>query len=123
VPVGSDVAAEDASSGGLVVHRLVARTRGGVVVRGDNGAVHDGVLPESALIGVVVRVERAGRPVGAGLHRMRRPMAALVRLGFVRRWNRVRGLAGLLGRRMTRWGRTAAEAARPAPAGAERGAA
>ena len=96
VPVGSIVAAEAASADGLVVHRLVARTRAGVVLRGDNGAVPDGVLPESALIGVVVDVERAGRVVRAGVSRLRRPMAVLVRLGLVRRWNRVRGLAGRL---------------------------
>lgn len=123
VPVGSVVAAEAPSAGGLVIHRLVARRRGGVMLRGDNGAAPDGVLPESALIGVVVNVERAGRPVRAGLPALRRPMAALVRLGLVRRWNRLLGRAVRLGSRMPRWARLAPATTRPAPSTAERSAA
>lgn len=90
-PVGAIVAAEAPVSGGLVVHRVVGRSAGGILLRGDNAAEADGTLPEEAVLGVVVKVERNGRllrPAPAGL---RRPLALLVRGGVVRRLNRLRG--------------------------------
>ncbi len=51
----------------LVVHRLVARRRGGWLVRGDNCLRADGVVGRSDILGRVVRVERDGREVGLGV--------------------------------------------------------
>jgi len=91
VPVGAVVAAEVPGSGGLVVHRVVGRRRGRLLLRGDNGARADGSVPESALIGVVVRVERDGRAVRPWRGAAQRAFAVLVRAGLVRRLLRLRG--------------------------------
>lgn len=93
VPIGAVVAAEAPGGGGLVVHRVVGRSAAGLLLRGDNATHADGTVPEAEVIGVVVRVERNGhlvRPAPAGL---RRPFAAFVRIGGVRRLNRLRGHA------------------------------
>lgn len=92
-PVGAIVAAEAPVSGGLVVHRVVGRSAGGVLLRGDNAADADGTLPEEAVLGVVVKVERHGRVVRPAPEGFRRSLAFLVRGGVVRRLNRLR--AGL----------------------------
>ena len=91
VPVGAIVAAEAPASGGLVVHRVVGRSATGVLLRGDNAAEADGALPEGAILGVVVKVERNGRVVRPAPAGFRRPLALLVRGGLVRRLNRLRG--------------------------------
>lgn len=91
VPVGAIVAAEAPASGGLVVHRVVGRSATGVLLRGDNAAEADGTLPEGAILGVVVKVERNGRVVRPAPAGFRRPLALLVRGGLVRRLNRLRG--------------------------------
>jgi hypothetical protein len=94
VAVGSVVAAEAPGAGGLVVHRVVGRSGSTLLLRGDNGARADGEVPEAALIGTVVQVERGGRAVSSLPAALRRPHALLVRAGVVRRLNRLRGLAG-----------------------------
>ena len=91
VPVGAIVAAEAPVSGGLVVHRVVGRTDAGILLRGDNAADADGTLPEEAVLGVVVKVERNGRLVRPAPAGLRRPLAFLVRGGLIRRLNRLRG--------------------------------
>ncbi|MBK6405958.1 MAG: S24/S26 family peptidase [Holophagales bacterium] len=93
VPIGAIVAAEAPGGGGLVVHRVVGRSAAGFLLRGDNATHADGIVPEEAVIGVVVRIERNGRLVRQAPGSMRRPFAALVRAGVVRRLNRLRGHA------------------------------
>lgn len=93
VPIGAVVAAEAPEGGGLVVHRVVGRSAAGLLLRGDNATQADGTVPEAAVIGVVVSVERNGRLVRPGPAGLRRPFAALVRAGVVRRLNRLRGHA------------------------------
>ncbi len=68
----------------LAVHRLVGRAAAGYLVRGDNAAESDGVVGKADLLGVVMRVERNGRPVRTGLALFRRFIAALSRRGFLR---------------------------------------
>jgi hypothetical protein len=80
-------------AGGLVVHRVVGRSGPNLLLRGDNATHADGEVPEAGLIGVVVRVERNGRLVRQAPGGIRRPFAALVRAGMVRRLNRLRGHA------------------------------
>lgn len=94
LPIGAVVAAEVPGSGGLVVHRLVGRRGPNVLLRGDNGARADGEVPETAVIGVVVSVTRDRRPVAPVPTALRRPFAALVRAGVVRRVNLLRRLVG-----------------------------
>ncbi len=90
VPLGAVVAAESPGGGGLVVHRVVGRTEAGLLLRGDNAERADGTVPESSVFGVVVRVQRNGRLVRPGPAALRRPFAALVRAGAVRRLNRLK---------------------------------
>jgi hypothetical protein len=81
VRVGAVAAFLYPDSGRLVLHRVVARSAGDVVLRGDNCREPDGVLKESEVLGVVSRVERAGRRVAFGQGPERRLIAALSRRG------------------------------------------
>lgn len=93
VALGAVVAAEAPGGGGLVVHRVVGRSADGLLLRGDNAERADGAVAENAVIGVVVRVERNGRVVGPAPSGLRRPFAALVRAGAIRRLNGLKGRA------------------------------
>ena len=66
-------------SGRLVMHRLVAARKGGWLVKGDNCPCPDGVVPDSCVLGEVVRIERESRPVFAALGRTGALVAALNR--------------------------------------------
>ena len=72
----------------LVIHRTVRRDACAVVLRGDACPAPDGAFPLAAILGRVVAVRRAGRPVllGRGL------LAPLIR--SLRRLRRLRRLAG-----------------------------
>ena len=87
--IGDVVAFVQPGSGKVVVHRMVARCRGGVIVHGDAmpGGV-DGIVAASNLLGRVTRVERCGRDVWLGLGPERTAIAWLSRTG---RLNRLRG--------------------------------
>jgi len=50
----------------LVIHRMVGRHRGGLLVRGDACLRPDGVVPPAGVLGRVVRVEREGGVVRLG---------------------------------------------------------
>ena len=65
----------------LVVHRVIARSGDRYLMRGDNSSAPDGVVPERAIIGRVVRVERGGRAIGFGLGPERTLVAVLSRTG------------------------------------------
>lgn len=93
VPIGAVVAAEVPAAGGLVLHRAVGRCGGGVLLRGDNAARPDGIVADAAVLGLVVRVEREGRPTRLAPVVLRRPLALLVRLGFRWHLNRLKGRA------------------------------
>ena len=74
----------------LVVHRVVAAgsARGaaaaGCLIRGDNCPEADGRVPREAVLGVVTRVERAGRPRRLGLGPEGALLAGLSRAGALR---------------------------------------
>jgi hypothetical protein len=51
-------------SGRLRVQRIVARTPGGWLVRGDRHVHFDGMIQDSFILGRVTTVERRGRQVG-----------------------------------------------------------
>lgn len=66
-PRRGDVAAfVHPASGGVRVHRIVKVEAGRYVLKGDNALDADGALDRDQILGVVVRLERAGRvrPVG-----------------------------------------------------------
>ena len=54
-------------TGHLVLHRIVAKSDEGWLVKGDNCFEADGVVPELALLGRVVKVERRGKRVFSAL--------------------------------------------------------
>ncbi|MEZ5126624.1 MAG: S24/S26 family peptidase [Thermoleophilia bacterium] len=82
--VGEVVAVELARGATLAVHRVVRRSHRGVLVRGDNAAAADGVVPPPSVLGRVVRVERGERRVRFGMGPERRVIAALSCLGLLR---------------------------------------
>ncbi len=85
--IGSVLACE--SHGRLLVHRLVRREGGRSVVRGDAAPAPDLPLADGDVLGVVVGIERGGRPVRLGLGRERGVIAWLSRRGLLRgaaRW-------------------------------------
>ncbi len=51
----------------LVIHRVVGRRGGGLLVRGDACLRPDGIVPPAGVLGRVVRVERRGREVRLGI--------------------------------------------------------
>jgi len=81
--LGRVVAFRDLLTGRLVVHRVVAHTSGGVLVRGDGAGLADGVVGPKDVLGVVVAVERRGCRVCLGCGPERLPLAALSRAGLL----------------------------------------
>ena len=63
---GDVVAFVKPSTGSLVVHRVIAVTKDGYLIRGDNTLEPDGLLQKSSILGQVTRVEREGRSVSFG---------------------------------------------------------
>jgi GNAT superfamily N-acetyltransferase len=70
-------------SGRLVIHRIVARRKGGWLTRGDNSRIPDGIIRDDLLIGRVTAVERCGRTVRWGGGPGGRVIALLVRANCV----------------------------------------
>jgi ribosomal protein S18 acetylase RimI-like enzyme len=79
--MGEVVAFALPNSGRLAIHRVVGRTSGGWIARGDNAPRADGVVSSAQILGHVVRVERDGRDVHLGLGPERACIAALSRSG------------------------------------------
>jgi len=83
-PLGAVVAIAAPPSGRLLFHRVVARRGARVLVRGDNVLQPDGWVEIPAVLGVVERVERGGRPVWIGSVAVRPLLAVLCRAGVLR---------------------------------------
>ena len=88
--VGEVVAFSHPDCGRLAIHRVVACTERGWVVRGDNCPEADGVVGIEHVHGRVVAVERGGRTVRVGLGMSGRVIAALNRGTLLGRWNILR---------------------------------
>jgi signal peptidase len=85
----------------LVVHRMVGRRGGALLIQGDS-APHgaDGIIPGENILGRVTRVERNGRDVWLGLGPERIAIAWLSRTRWlVPVWMRLTSWRTLLGRR------------------------
>lgn len=96
---GQVIALSDPATRRLVVHRLVAKTPEGFVVKGDNSNVADGVFTRAHLLGRVVLIERAGHVVGGGMGAERTLVAFLSRQ---RIYTLLRS-AGLIPRQLMSW--------------------
>ncbi len=80
-PREGDVVAVRGREDRLIVHRLVATECGEYETRGDNCPESDGRVSGDAVLGIVTRVERAGRPVRFGAGPVGEAIARLSRAG------------------------------------------
>jgi signal peptidase I len=60
---GDVVAFTQNNTGRLAIHRIIEKKESGWLIRGDNCFEPDGVIPDEKVIGIVTRVERAGRDI------------------------------------------------------------
>jgi hypothetical protein len=67
----------------VVVHRVVGRSGGAWLVKGDNNPGADGLIVQAQILGRVTRVERDGREVSLGLGPERWLIARLARSGLL----------------------------------------
>lgn len=51
-------------NGSVIVHRIVAETKEGILLKGDNCDTPDGIFTDDAIIGLVTAVERRGKNRG-----------------------------------------------------------
>lgn len=86
---GDVVAAADPSTGRVIVHRVIIRFQeGGIssfVIKGDNCRAPDGRFDAGRMIGVIGRVERAGKPAWFGGGPEKRAVAFLSGSGILNR--------------------------------------
>lgn len=81
--VGEVVAFERLCHNKLVVHRIVGLKNDRCLIKGDNGYKWDGFVSLQNIIGRVVKVERKGRDVFAGLGTASPTIAWLSRYNFL----------------------------------------
>jgi hypothetical protein len=81
--VGDVVAFLFPSTGKSAVHRVVRRVRGSYVLKGDNTSEADGTVSRDRIIGVISRVERAGKRVRLGRGLAGMAVATLSRSGLL----------------------------------------
>lgn len=72
--------------GKLIVHRVIAKTDDGYLIKGDNTENPDGIIPAANILAIVVRVEHKGKnKVVTGIGFGRKPIASLSRSGNLRK--------------------------------------
>ncbi len=71
------------ADGRLAVHRIVGRTEGGYVLKGDHEPIADNPVAVSGILGVVDRVERNGRRIRLGLGPEKGLIAVLSTWGLI----------------------------------------
>jgi len=79
---GDAVAFISPLNGKPIVHRIICLDRGFVVVKGDNVAEPDDLVPERDILGIVTSVEREGKKVRFGLGAEKRLIAFFSSRGF-----------------------------------------
>lgn len=67
----------------LIVHRVVGKRDGDFLIKGDNIARSDGLIPMASILGSVTKVERDGKEVYIGLGPERLLIAFLTRRGIL----------------------------------------
>ena len=80
---GDIVAFVRPSSNQLVVHRVVGKGDGSLLIKGDNNDHDDGFISSENILGYVTKVERNGKKVGLGLGPERFFIAFLNRKGLL----------------------------------------
>ena len=86
VLLGEVVACRHPAGGGLVVHRVVGRKKGLFLIKGDGHGRVDGWVDRGRVLGRVVRVEREGKRVWAGLGKGCGMIALFSRSRYVFPW-------------------------------------
>jgi signal peptidase I len=89
---GDVVAFVDPAVGRLIVHRIIAVSRGEFLIQGDHNTDPDGWIPRENVLGRVTLTERDGKCIRIGLGPERELIAWLVRknllIGFVNQGRR-----------------------------------
>ena len=81
--LGDVVAFVKQETGGLAIHRVVATSAGGCIIRGDNSFRDDGFVPEADILGCITKVERSGKKILLGLGPERYLIGFLARKGLL----------------------------------------
>jgi hypothetical protein len=81
--LGDVIAFRHLGTGKLAVHRVVGIRGSSYLIKGDNVAETDGLIPGENVLGRVIRSERIGREVPLGLGQERQLIAVLSRNGLL----------------------------------------
>jgi hypothetical protein len=81
--LGDVVAFVKQGTGRLAIHRVVATSAGGCLIKGDNSSKDDGYVPIANILGRITKVERNGKNVLLGLGPERYLIAFLARKGLL----------------------------------------
>ena len=66
----------------LVIHRIVGRSNGSYLIKGDNTLNADGLVSQENILGCVTRIERNGKQIYFGLHQGKTAIALLSRISL-----------------------------------------
>jgi hypothetical protein len=86
--LGDVVAVRGMPGGGLLVHRVVRKSGGRFVIRGDNTTMANGEFAREDILAIVTAVERRARERWFGAGRGGRLLAWAVRTGLANKGNR-----------------------------------
>jgi len=81
--LGDVVAFVKQETGGLAIHRVVATSAEGCLIKGDNSSRHDGHVSEANILGRIAKVERNGKKILLGLGPERYLIGVLARKGLL----------------------------------------
>ena len=81
--LGDVVAFVKQETGGLAIHRVVATSAEGCLIKGDNSSRDDGYVPEANILGRIAKVERNGKKILLGLGPERYVIGVLARKGLL----------------------------------------
>ncbi|HNW61079.1 MAG TPA: S24/S26 family peptidase [bacterium] len=84
ISIGEVLAFRRPDGGKLAVHRVVARSRQGLLLKGDNSCQSDGWVTPDSILGRVSRIEHRGHQVRIGLGPERHIIAWLSRRALLR---------------------------------------
>jgi signal peptidase I len=100
---GNVVALKHPINGSLLLHRVIARNAGCFLISGDNTVGPDGYMPMSAILGIVMRVQRNGRHIWFGHGPEQTLITFLARWRLIRSYNVWRGILGRIKRLIIRF--------------------
>jgi hypothetical protein len=90
--LGDVVAFTHPGNNRLVIHRIIANTASGCLIKGDNCAEADGIIEPKKIVGYVTRIERDAKEVRFGFGNEKKLIAFLNRGGALIRLKKLRHL-------------------------------